>query len=349
MPTPTAKYDIKAQDKSSKVISGIKGKLKGLSGAFGGMAGSIAGIVGVGGFGAMIKQSLDAADNIQKLSIRLGHSTEFLSEMGHAAQLGGSSLGAVEKGSKRLSQSIGDFEKGGKLAAESFADLGLNMEELIKLDADEQFLRVNHALAGMNKGSERTKKALDLLGRSGTEMLAVFDGGKDSIAAMRQEAKDLGISLTKDAADGAANANDAMLRLTTAFTGVGQALATDFAGPMVDIADSLRTNVIPVIRGLIDVVFGLAKAFGGAVAAAAAFFSGDFSGAGDIISDVGSDLFDTIGAAFGGGKDEAPATGKTGAPKDREQEKTRQKLDDQTAVMKEIAKNTRGVPQAVAG
>lgn len=351
MPTPTAKYAIKAEDKSSSVIRGIKGKLKGLSGAFGGMGASIAGIVGVGGFGAMIKGSLDSADAMQKLSIQLGFSTEFLSEMKHAAELSGASLDDVTKGGRKLQQSLTDAADGGKSTSEAFDKLGLSVDELLQLHPDEQLLIVGDALSKMENQAEKTDTAMLLMGKSGAALNQVFVGGADSVQKMRNEAEALGLSLSRDAADGAANANDAILRLEGAFKGAGQSLATDFAGPIENIADFIRTTLVPILGFLLDSVTTVGRAFGGMAAGVVALLSGNFSEAGSIFSSTFDDAATAFSDSFAKrtAENNRPLNSPTQQKADREQKETREVIKEQTSVLKQVAKNTANTKFAVAG
>lgn len=353
MPTPTAKYAIKAEDKSGAALNSIKGKLKGLSGAFGGMAGSIAGIVGVGGFGAMIKGGIDAADSMQKMSIQLGLSTEFLSEMKHAAELSGTSLDSVTKGSRKLQQSLVDAADGGKSTAEAFEKLGLNVDDLLKLHPDEQLLMVGDALSKMGNSAEKTDTAMALLGKAGAELNQVFVGGAEGVAKMREEAKGLGLTLTRDAADGAANANDALLRLQRAFSGVGLSLATEFAEPIEKIANFLSNEFVPLLKNVVGFVMGVGRGIGGLGAAMGAFFSGEFGVAGNIIGQLTEDLFggssgEVSNAVSNGSGGSAGASGPR-MGEDPEQRKTRELMKDQSVALKEIARNTKAPKFAVAG
>ena len=84
-----AEYQITAEDKTKRAFNSVQGRLKGMSKGVKTLAFGLAGLVGVGGFGALIKGAIDAGDRINKLSIKTGASTEFLSEMRGVTELAG--------------------------------------------------------------------------------------------------------------------------------------------------------------------------------------------------------------------------------------------------------------------
>jgi hypothetical protein len=104
-------------ESASKAIGAIG---KGLA-----VAGAAAGVAGAALF-TLTKGVADSRDKITKMGRELGLTTEFLSGMGHAAQLGGSDLKTFQKGMARLSRTASDAQSGLSTAARSFSDLGIN-------------------------------------------------------------------------------------------------------------------------------------------------------------------------------------------------------------------------------
>lgn len=78
MATPTARFQIRADDKTRKAFSSVHKSLKGLSTAFAGLGAGVS----VAGLGSLVKQTLDANDKIAKLSQSTSLSVETLKGAG---------------------------------------------------------------------------------------------------------------------------------------------------------------------------------------------------------------------------------------------------------------------------
>ena len=110
---------ITAVDQTRSAFDSIRGNLAKLGNESNRVKGLLAGL-GVslsvaGGFAtlaAMIKNAIDAADQLNKLSQKIGISVEALSTLRFAAQLSDVSLETLQKGIKGLSQNIAEANTG---------------------------------------------------------------------------------------------------------------------------------------------------------------------------------------------------------------------------------------------
>jgi len=87
--------------------------------------------------------------------------------------------------------------------------------------------------------------AQKIFGRAGTQLLPLLAQGVDGMAALKQEAHDLGIVFDQEAADKAANFNDALHRMKEALSGVKMA-----------IAEELIPVLMPLITRIQDIISG---------------------------------------------------------------------------------------------
>lgn len=179
----------------------------------------------VGLIGGLAKSVADKGDRIQKLSIQLGTTTEFISGMGHAAELSGASLEGFVTGFGKMQKSIADGVAGLTTAVRGFDALGLKAEELKRLKPEDQFLTIADRLGGLDDKTQRVAVAMDLFGRSGRELLPLFAQGGEGIQAMRDEAERLGLVMSQDLADASAQFNDDLTRLK----GLGQGVRNQLA------------------------------------------------------------------------------------------------------------------------
>ena len=232
---------IKGTDKASGVMRKIGKAAKGLGI---GIAGIATAAIGMGV--AAVAQFAAAGDEIQKMALRTNFSTESLSELKHALELSGAGLDTLEKASKKLSKAMIDANDGLETYKRAFDKLGLSTEDLLKLSPEEQFNTVAEALAGLEDETLKVALAQDLFGRAGTQLLPMLAQGTEGIAAMKQEAHDLGLVFSQEAADSAAEFNDNITRLKGAFTG----LLNELAKALMPVLEALIPVLVDVVKAL---------------------------------------------------------------------------------------------------
>jgi len=155
---------IRAKDEASRTLKGVTGTIQGMSKqlkiAGGVMAGFGATITA--GFGMAVKQFAEAGDEVQKMALRTGFSTEALSEFRHAAELSGTSLNGLETGVRRMQKLIVDASDGLTEATDAFDRIGLSWESLKGLSPEEQFDNIiRKTVEQTQKGAEEIEKAAD--------------------------------------------------------------------------------------------------------------------------------------------------------------------------------------------
>ncbi len=183
-----------------------------------------ASIAAGGALVGMVKITANVADNMQKMSQRLGVSTEFLSQMRHATELTDVTMENLSKSVSKMSKSINDAHNGLSTSTRAFEALGITLEQLQGLDTEGQFLLIADRLSKVESQTIKTGAAMDIFGRSGTELLTLFAEGADGIEAMRQEADKFGLTISKDAADASAQFNDQLTRLSNQMQGVAESI-----------------------------------------------------------------------------------------------------------------------------
>lgn len=202
----------------------------------------LAGIFAVQKILGWIGGLMQAQDEVQKLSIRLGETTEFLSEMQHVADLSGVSVEELNSAIERGNRNLAEFaETGAGEASDAFTKLGIEAKNSEgKLKSFEELLpEYAKGFAGIADNSTKVNLAFKLFGRSGTSMLQIFDAGADGIEAMREEARKLNISLSRDVVDKTADVNDAIGTMKKALNGLGYTFISVMADPLKNFTDGL--------------------------------------------------------------------------------------------------------------
>jgi len=218
-------FGIKAKDKTGEAFDSVKTRLQGLKQGLGGVKAAIGAafaVAAVAAIGKFISSTIDAGDELQKLSVRLGASTEALSQLQFVADISGVSMGQMTNGLKKLGKSASDASLGLSTPKRAFDQLGLSVDSFKKLRPTDQFLTLADALEGVENPSDRTRIAMDLMGRAGVDLLSAMDGGADAIRGLMKEADQMGLTMTRVEADNMAKFNDTLTRMGGSVKGFGQ-------------------------------------------------------------------------------------------------------------------------------
>jgi len=251
-----AEYEITAKDKTGKAFESVGKGFGKLGKALGGFKAALAGAIGVGGFGAFINKSITSADNIGKLSTRLGASTQALSELRLVASKGGVSFQTLTTGIQRMTRRISEAEGGTGVAVKALEELQVPLESIKDLSPDQQFERLADALMAVENPAKRVRLAMALFDTEGVSLLQVMKEGASGIKQVRDEAKEMGLSLDKDATEKIENAKAAFGDLTLAVTGFGESLAAEFAPGIAAAATAVKDKLIPVFKLALDEIKG---------------------------------------------------------------------------------------------
>lgn len=203
------------------------------------------GTIGVGlsfaGVVAFLKSGIDAADELNKLSQKVGVSVESLSAFQYAAQLSDVSAEQLSGGLAKLARTAEDASAGGNEAARAFQKLGVQVnnsdgslrgtEELL-LDIAEQFSK-------LEDGSGKTALAMQIFGRAGAELIPLLNQGRAGFEALRQEAEKLGVIIDRDTARAAEEFNDNLTRMGKQADALKIALAGGLLEPLGKIAEAM--------------------------------------------------------------------------------------------------------------
>lgn len=236
---------ITAVDQTRSAFDSIRGNLAKLGDESSRVKGLLAGLgvsLSVAGFAAMIKNAIDAADHLNKLSQKIGISVEALSTLRFAAQLSDVSLETLQKGIKGLSQNITEANTGIGDGAQVFEALGIsvrNADGSMK-STEAVLLQVADVFANLEDGAVKTALAVKLFGKSGMDMIPFLNQGAAGITQLTAEAERLGLKLTTETARSAEAFNDNLTALKASSSSLGIALARDFLPELTNITNAMR-------------------------------------------------------------------------------------------------------------
>lgn len=170
----TTKYKIDA----GQLQSIAQGAAAGITRHFGKIAMAVVGIgaafIGVRAAVQSFNAAIAMGGQLNDLSARTGETAGNLAILQRAFENAGAGADAVGQTINRLQRAIVEAGEGGKEQAEAFGKLGLNLERLKELTPTEQLQAVAAALQKVGNDSDRSAIAMQLLGRSGGELLPLL-------------------------------------------------------------------------------------------------------------------------------------------------------------------------------
>lgn len=212
-----------------------------------GTAMTVAGTAITAALGLMTKKFVDTGDWIDKMSKRTGISAESLSELAYAADLSGASLNDVERSVKRMAGSILDAHAGLESYARAFRQMGLSVDDLMKMNPEQQFLAISEAIASIEDPTIRAALAQDVFGRAGTTLLPMMSEGAEGLRNLREEARELGIIYSEDTAAAAAKLKDVQTALKKSWEGLSLTFMETLAPMLTKLVEGI-TNIVVKIK-----------------------------------------------------------------------------------------------------
>ena len=245
--------DLVAKDEASEKIKKVSGHSDDLKKSFMAVAAAAAAMAAAvtAAVGKMLDDWSSAGDEIAKMAKRTGWEVESLSELAYMAKLSGTNLNSLETASKKLARSIVDAGDGMASYTREFERLGLNVDDLMQMGVEDQFWTVAMSIANLDDATLRTNAAVELFGRSGTDLLPILADGAAGVQELRQRYAELGYQWSGETAAAAEQFRDAFEDINVAMDGVKFTLV-ETLGPA--ITDLINTQILPAIQALREFV-----------------------------------------------------------------------------------------------
>ena len=171
-------------------------------------------------------------DNIDKTSQKLGMSAEAYQEWDAVLRHSGTSMDAA-RGSMRA------LTRAAQSGNEAFAELGITQEQLASMSQEELFELTITRLQNVTDESERSRLAMELLGRGSMELGALLNTSSEETQAMRDRVHELGGVMSDDAVKAAARYQDSLQDMQAALGGLKRNLVSEFLPGMATVMDGL--------------------------------------------------------------------------------------------------------------
>lgn len=208
----------------------------------------------VGSLGLMLKSATDFTLEAGRMAQKTGIAVETVSGLREAASKTGVSMDTLNVGLRRFATIVSDAAGGSKTAQETLAKLGVTATDSTgKIKPMEQLLfETADKFKGMADGSDKAALAVDLFGRSGTEMILMLNKGSGGIKEFMADAKNMGLIITAEGVAKAKAFSISMQELDDAFMSIKLVIANALMPVVKSLADTF-TSVGVVIRRVMEV------------------------------------------------------------------------------------------------
>lgn len=228
-------------------------------GMFGGLASGLQSLLGGIGIMATLTaatrgfySAMEAGGALVDLSAQTGVAVDKLMVLQTAFDQAGMSASDVQPVIAKLQKSISEAATGNVDAAAKFKTMGIAIEDIQGLSADEQLTAVGEAISKIENPAQRAAMSMEIFGKSGAKLLSVFSAGglEDVQANIGDQAQ-----LMLENAGLFDRATDVLGTAGSKIQGLFVGMAAQVVPQIIDVVDSLNS---------ID-LSGIGKAFGDAI------------------------------------------------------------------------------------
>lgn len=213
-----------------------------------------------------VKQAIDQADEISKLSQKIGISTEALSGLNVAAQLSDVGIQQLQGGITRLVRAQEDVASGAGNMASLFDAIGVsavNADGSLR-ETDKVLRDLADVFQALPDGAAKTALAVDIFGRSGADLIPLLNEGSKGLREYDELAERLGVRLSTETGKAAEDFNDNLTILKIGLQGVATQVATELLPDLVDLTnqftatDNKAKDIAESVRSVTTFFGGLA-------------------------------------------------------------------------------------------
>lgn len=217
-------------------------------------------------FSQFIGGTAGAVASIDDLSKRTGISADVIQGYALAANQSGVSLETFGKAVQKLTVNLGEAQTGNATAVKSFAELGLSVTELSQLQPEQAFNAVVTAIGKLPNPAQQAAAAVGLFGKSGVELVPIFQEGATYLQQMTAEAKRLGIVLQPQQTAGIAALDDSLQKTQLTLQAFSARVLAELAPALTTAAENAATFIASidlkaVANAVAGVITNLAAAF----------------------------------------------------------------------------------------
>lgn len=205
--------------------------------------------LGVHAFKELILGSMESITAIDKMSDKLGITTESLYGLKILAEDTGVSLEEITGGIQKMGLALAQAGSHAGPARSALVELGLSLKDLKDMRPDEAFGKMSDALNEMTDSQRKAHLSQVLFGRGGKELVNVIRAGSEGMEEAKKSAEELGFALTKVETTKVAKAKEQLDLVSSAIKVIGMRLAVETA-PFIEVIAKRSTAAAKEVHGL---------------------------------------------------------------------------------------------------
>jgi hypothetical protein len=208
-------FDDSEAKKADKTVGGLTSKLRELGQVL--VGGAL-----VVGMRSMVMRTVEMGDRIAKTADSLGFGIDELQRYEFAAQRGGVGTERFTRSLQRMNRNLAEARRGTGTAKDTLAEYGIELNDVngVSRRSQDIFLDVADAIEKLEDPAERARVAVDVLGRSGIEMIPLLSKGRGELERLFKDFEDLGGGMSEEVARSSEDAADAILGWDVAMEGL---------------------------------------------------------------------------------------------------------------------------------
>lgn len=243
------------------------------------------------------------ADEIDKSSQKTGIAAEKLQGLQFAAKMSDISSKDLDNSLKKLAKAMEGTGVAGSQTAAAFTAVGIKAADLKGMKTDEALAKIADSFAASKDGAGKAAVAMQLFGKSGTDMIPFLNKGSGSINELIGQAQKMGLVMGGDALDAAGRLDDQFKLMDAQIQGLQRRTSMALVPAFLQITNAFSAStqqggaLSGMLDGLSDIIILITKAgsylaqafneiglrLAGVGAAVAAAAHGDFTAAKNIM------------------------------------------------------------------
>lgn len=222
-------------------------------------ASGAAAITVVGGLTtALAKNTLEltkTADDLLTLSSQTGLSTDQLQEFEYASELVDVSTDTLQGSLRKLTNNMQKARDGSGDAAAAFKTLKVHITDNhgALQDSRQIFLQTIDALGKVKNETERDALAMQIFGKSATDLNPLIEAGSERLAELADQAHEVGYVMDADTLESLGALDDSLQKLSKQGDAVKRSFATALLPILKVFADVVTSIPTPVLTAVISI------------------------------------------------------------------------------------------------
>lgn len=250
--------------------------------------------------------ALDLGGRLTDVSSRTGILAGDVLVLERAFQNNGLAAEQMGTSVQKMQENIVSAESGTGAAADAFNKLGLSISEIRAMSPDQQFEAIGKAIGSIQDPALKSSIASDIFGRSGKELITVFNDFDGSIGTAKDELGGM-VGVMNTSAETFDTISDNIAVARGKFMEFAAGILSNITPALEAITEGLkRIDAAKIGSDLVAAFLGGTNAMEGFQSAVSAIKAGDISGAFDVafasiklqVMQTGNEIINNFSAAF---------------------------------------------------